>query len=815
MKKFRLTPHILAVALSATMAMTTNAANNLTLQYNRPAEFFEEALVIGNGTLGAIIYGRPDCERISLNDITLWTGEPEQNTELPDPQPIINEIRAAIDAKEYARVDSLQRFLQGHYSQNYQPLGNLQITYHDNRKNTDNNYLRTLNINRALATTINGTRHIKHFASAPDSIIVARITDPNGISATITLDSQLPIELKACGNELIMNGYAAYHSLPNYAEADPEKNFKYDPNRGIHFATIVKAITSNNGKIEAKNNAIEINGCTDVTLLITNATSFNGFNRNPTTEGKPYGQLARARIDNASALSYKQLQNRAETDYRTLFDRISIDLGTTTPTTAALPTDEQLKRYTDLNESNPDLEELYFQYGRYLLISCSRTPGVPANLQGLWNEAILPPWNSNYTTNINLEENYWGSETCALPEMHATLLQFIENLSETGRVSARNHWSVDSGWCLAHNTDIWAMTCPVGKGNDSPEWANWAMGGAWLATHIWENYLFSRDVNTLRRHYPTLRGAAEFAMNWLIEDNGKLLTSPSTSPENRFIAPDGSHWPTMKGTTADLAIIRECLTNARSAAQLLGEDADFVNRIDKTLANLYPYTISPRTGALQEWYYDYDDLDPRHRHQSHLIGLYPGHQITTESTPYLAAACAKTLDIKGTETTGWSAGWRVNLLARLGNADKSYEMLRRLLRYVSPDKYKGPDRRSGGGTYPNLLDAHSPFQIDGNFGGSAGVAEMLVQSSPSTITLLPACPHAWQNGTVNGLRTRTGLTISNLTWANGKVTSVTISAPTSLPSGTKACIRFAGTNRSQSIQLTLSPGQSQTITPGI
>ena len=413
------------------------------------------------------------------------------------------------------------------------------------------------------------------------------------------------------------------------------------------------------------------------------------------------------------------------------------------------PTDVQLKRYTDLKEVNPNLEELYFQYGRYLLIACSRTSAVPANLQGLWNEYILPPWSSNYTTNT-------------------ALLPWIKNLSKGGAATARHYYGVDRGWCLGHNSDIWAMTNPVGLNGGDPTWANWNMGGAWLASHIWEHYLFNGDKSFLEEYYPVLKGAADFCLGWLVGKDGYLVTSPATSPENQYVTPDGYVGATLYGGAADLAMVRQCLADARDAATELGVDSGFCNEVDSVLPKLYPYKIGKK-GNLQEWYYDWDDKDPQHRHQSHLYGLFPGRHISVDSTPELARASARTLDIKGDNTTGWSTGWRVNLLSRLRDGEGAYRMYRRLLKYVSPDNYKGPDKRSGGGTYPNLLDAHAPFQID-------GVAEMLMQSTPESIIILPALPSEWRNGKVSGLRARGGF-IVDMEWKNGKISQLFVASP--------------------------------------
>ena len=753
-------------------------AGNMKLYYERPAEYFEEALVIGNGTMGATLYGGVKKDKISFNDITLWTGEPESENSSPDAFNVIPEIRALLDNEDYQGADKAQYKVQGHYSENYQPLGTLTIEYLDDTAGISD-YHRWLDIGNATART----QYLKdgklftsdYFASAPDSVIVIRLKSENkeGIHASLSFDSPLPHSSQVADNEISVEGYAAYHSFPVYYKA--EDKHRYDPERGIHFKTLVRVLSVDGSvKDRYSDSRIEIDGSTEVLILIANVTSFNGFDKDPVKEGRNYRSHVEKRMKCAVGKTYDALREAHIRDYKYYFDRVKLDLGNTDADIAALPTDKQLLFYTDCKQRNPDLEELYFQFGRYLLISSSRTSGVPANLQGLWNESVLPPWSSNYTVNINLEENYWASGTANLIEMQYPLIEFIANLSKTGRKTAKDYYGVERGWCLGHNSDIWAMTCPVGLNEGDPSWACWTMGGTWLSTHIWEHYLFTLDKEFLREFYPVLKGAAEFCMDWLVEKDRKLVTSPGTSPENKYITPDGYVGATSYGNTSDLAMIRECLMDAAEASKVLGVDKFFRKRIKKTLSRLYPYQIG-KDGNLQEWYYDWQDQDPYHRHQSHLFGLYPGHHLSVEETPELAAACARTLQIKGDETAGWSTGWRVNLLARLRDGEKAYHMYRRLLRYVSPDNYKGEDARRGGGTYPNLLDAHSPFQIDGNFGGCSGVIEMLMQSSTNKIVLLPALPESWADGKVQGICARGGFVV-DMEWKNREVVSLIVSS---------------------------------------
>lgn len=796
---------IFSISILISSMVRGEADQTLRLHYNSPANFFEESLVIGNGKIGASVYGGIHTDRLSLNDITFWSGMPDTVSPPAGVSEQIPIVRDLLLKGEYSAAEKAVKKVQGHFTESYLPLGNLFIHHHNLTDSTD--YERELNISNASAKTSfgRGKQRIEkeYFASSPDSVIVVRIkTGGAPLDFSLDFNSLVPYKVSSKGNTMTIDGYASYHAFPNYYKPVPydQKN-QFDPKKGIHFRTIVRAVAPGS-RISRKGNELTVKGGDEAILIITNETSFNGFDKDPVKEGKDYKGIAARTNAKATKMDYELLKSRHEKDYRHFFDRVKLDLGTTAEEIRNLPTDVQLLRYTDNNERNPELEVLYFQFGRYLLISCSRTPGVPANLQGLWNERLVPSWSCNYTVNINLEENYWLAEPGNLTEMHEPLFGLIRNMQQSGASNAKAFYGVDRGWTLGHNSDIWAITNPVGMQSGDPIWANWNMGGAWIASHIWTHYQYTRDLDFLRQYYPLLKGAAEFCIGWLTEINGKLMTSPGTSPENAFLI-DGKAHSLSYGTTSDLAMIRQCVADASAAAATLGVDDKFREEAAGLLARLQPYQIG-KSGALQEWLFDFEEKEPTHRHNSHLYGLHPGTHISPAKTPKLAQACRRTLELRGPKSTGWSTGWRVNLYARLLDGENAYSTYRMLLKYISPDKYRGADARRGGGTYPNLLDAHSPFQIDGNFGGSAGVVEMLLQSDGDTITLLPALPRAWNDGEVNGIRARGALTI-DMKWNHGKVTEASITAD----KGGEFTIRANG----RDIPMVLNAGETKVIHP--
>jgi alpha-L-fucosidase 2 len=777
------------------------AQSPIKLQFNKPAEFFEETLVLGNGKMGASIFGGVNSDKLFLNDITLWAGEPVDANMNPEAYKNLPAIRDALKNENYKAADSLNKKLQGKFSESYAPLGTLFVNVQ--HKGAAKKYSRELDISQAtskISYEVDGVLFTReYFISHPDQVMAIKLTSgkKGALTFELELNSLLKFETTTDLYRLHMNGYAPVHADPSYL-GDTPNAIVFDASKGTRF-TASAAIKNYDGEIYETANSIGVKDATEATVYISIATSFNGFDKNPATEGLNNKELAFRNLASGVQKGFDELKKGHVADYQAYFNRVNLSLGETTA--PQLPTDERLKRYA-MGKEDKNLEVLYFNYGRYLLISSSRTPGVPANLQGLWNPHMRPPWSSNYTININAEENYWLAENTNLSEMHTPLLSFIKNVAQTGQVTAKTFYGT-RGWAAGHNSDIWAMSNPVGNfGKGDPSWANWNMGGVWLSTHLWEHYAFSRDIDWLRKEaYPLMKGAVQFCLDWLVEDkNGRLITSPSTSPENMYVTPQGYVGATMYGGTADLAMIRELFQQTIAASNVLNIDSEFRSEIEKALAKLYPYQIGKK-GNLQEWYFDWEDMDPKHRHQSHLFGLYPGHHVSPSFTPDLANASRKSLDIKGDETTGWSKGWRINLWARLWDGNHAYKMIRELLKYVPPDEMK-TDYQRGGGTYPNLFDAHPPFQIDGNFGGAAAFAEMLVQSSENEIRLLPALPDAWPSGTVSGICARGGFEIA-MKWVNKSIVKITLSSK----NGGTTTLIYRGVTK----QITFQPNETKAI----
>lgn len=747
----------LSVFCSLLASAQKQPKESLEIWFKQPAKDWNEALPIGNGRLGAMIFGNPKDELIQLNDATLWTGGPVNPNPNPNAYQYLASVRSALFADSVSKAVSLLKKIQGPNTQMYQPLGDILI--HQDLNGEVSDYKRSLDIENAVATTTfkaNGVQYKREmFSSFPDQVMILKMTSSEAKKLNFSLSNSHLLAHTSFVNknkELVLDGKARI-------ESDERRNpkpivFTDDEScKGMRFEWRVKVL-ENDGELSGADSTLTFKNATQVVLAIAAETSFNGVDKCPDKDGKDEIKAVEDDLAKIKNKSFDDLLKAHIADYQYFFNRVAFHLDGESH--LELPTNERLAQYKN-GQSDFGLETLYYQFGRYLLISCSRQGSPPANLQGIWNPLLRPSWRSNYTTNINLEMNYWPAEMTNLSELTQPLITQIGYMAKNGTATATNYYHM-KGWAVHHNSDLWGQTNPVGEGTGDPKWANWALGSAWLSQHLYEHYRFTKDNNYLKNvAYPLMKSAADFCQDWLVEYKGEWVTAPSTSPENVYLHPKGYKGAVTIASAMDMEIIWDLFTNVIEASKILKIDESYRTILEKKRALLHPLQVGKK-GNLMEWFGDWEDDDPQHRHVSHLFGLHPGREISPLLDPKLANAAIQTLKTRGDGGTGWSKAWKINFWARLLDGNHSYLMYQELLK---------------NSTLTNLFDTHPPFQIDGNFGATSGVTEMLLQSQLDKIQLLPALPDAWPSGEINGLVAR-GNFVIDMNWQAGKLQSAHI-----------------------------------------